>query len=139
MRLCFAVGLCLLAAPSPAQTPSPLTTTRVTDRVWRLAGYGNVVVYEGATSLVLIDVESPLDGYSAAQLTAAIDAISPKPIRYAINTHWHPDHVGFNALIGAEAVVVAHHNVKLRMGEAQHIAFFDLPVPASPPPALPEV
>jgi cyclase len=37
---------------------------------------------------------------------AAVRHISPKPIRYLVNTHWHWDHVGGDGLFGKEGVVI---------------------------------
>src|SRR5262249_466812 len=66
--------------------------------------------------------------------------ISPKPIRFVVNSHWHRDHSGGNeALAGDGSVIVAHENVRRRMSVDGFIAVFDRKVPASPPKALPVV
>jgi cyclase len=47
------------------------------------------------------------------RITAAIAAITPQPVRYVVNTHFHRDHTGGNELLARDgAVIVAHENVK---------------------------
>ncbi len=58
------------------------------------------------------------------KVLAAIRKLSDKPIRYIVNTHFHPDHTGGNEAIGegrqhdaraAPTEIVAHENVLNRM------------------------
>jgi len=98
---------------------------------------GNIGVTVGDDGVVLIDDEfAPL----TEKIKAAIAKLSPKPIRFLLNTHWHGDHTGGNENIGKMGVViVAQDNVRNRMSVDQFNAFFNRKTPASPAIALPIV
>ena len=58
-------------------------------------------------------VDSFFDPASTEALVADIHRLTPKPIRYVINTHYHIDHVGGDAVLKREgAVVIAQRNVR---------------------------
>ena len=82
---------------------------------------GNIGLSVGADAVFVIDDQfAPL----TPKITAAIAQITPKPVKFVLNTHWHFDHTGGNENIGkAGAVIVAHHNVRKRMSTEQLIDF----------------
>ncbi|MGL4542337.1 MAG: MBL fold metallo-hydrolase [Polymorphobacter sp.] len=98
---------------------------------------GNIGVSTGADATVLIDDQyAPL----TARIVAATAKLSPQPIKFVINTHWHGDHTGGNENLGkAGAVIIAHDNVRVRMASDQFMAAMQRTVKASPPAALPVV
>jgi glyoxylase-like metal-dependent hydrolase (beta-lactamase superfamily II) len=50
---------------------------------------------------------------AARALLAEIHALTPRPIRYVVNTHYHVDHTGGDAVLrDAGAVIIAHRNVR---------------------------
>ena len=74
------------------------------------------------------------------KILAAIRAITPSPMRFVVNTHWHGDHTGGNENFGkAGALIVAHENVRKRMSAEQFNELFDRKTPPSPKAALPVV
>src|ERR1700754_3026753 len=58
---------------------------------------GNIGVLAGDEGVLLIDAEWP---QLHDKVVAAVTKISPKPIRYLVNTHWHWDHAGIDGLFG---------------------------------------
>ena len=97
-----------------------IKTTRVAEGVYMLEGVGgNIGVSAGEDGVILIDDQfAPL----TTKILAAIKAISDKPIRFVINTHWHFDHTGGNENLGkGGAVIVAHDNVYKRLSTDQFI------------------
>jgi glyoxylase-like metal-dependent hydrolase (beta-lactamase superfamily II) len=71
----------------------------------------------------------------APKLQAAMASLSEVPLRFVINTHWHGDHTGGNAVFAAQAPIVAHSKVRERMSKPAKRR--DGESPASPAGALP--
>ena len=56
----------------------------------------------------VVVVDTQLVPFFANEMIKEIKAITDKPIRYVINTHWHTDHVGGNEAFSPEAPIIAH-------------------------------
>jgi cyclase len=115
-----------------------ITTTKVAEGIYMLEGSGgNIGVSVGDDGVIVIDDEfAPL----TPKIQEAITKISPKPIKFVLNTHWHGDHVGGNEnLAAAGAVIIAHDNVRKRMSTGQFMELMKRQVPPAPPKALPVV
>jgi glyoxylase-like metal-dependent hydrolase (beta-lactamase superfamily II) len=98
---------------------------------------GNIIVLPGADGLVTVD--SGL-ATSEPQVRAALNAISPHPLRHLLNTHWHFDHTDGNQWMHRDgAVIVAHENTRKRMSQRQSIPAFSIDFEPSPVVALPTV
>jgi len=69
------------------------------------------------------------------KVKAALAKISPKPVRYLLNTHWHFDHVGGNAGMADTAAILAHENVRKRMQAGAEI--LGMKIAPAEPSALP--
>ena len=133
-------ALLALAAPAFAQDFSrvEIKATKLSGSTYMLTGAGgNLALSVGEDAVFLVDDQyAPL----TERIRAAIAAITPRPVRFVLNTHWHGDHVGGNENFGkAGAVVVAHDNVRKRMGTTQFNDFFKNETPPSPKGALPIV
>lgn len=123
MRHAIAALLALAPVPAIAQQPSPpppVTVAELAPGIALLhARGGNVMVFHGPDGSLLVDDEFAA---SAADVAAAVAGLGPGPVRYVVNTHWHGDHTGANALLaGRGAVTIAHHNARLRMSSDQVI------------------
>ena len=98
---------------------------------------GNVLIVSGPEGALIVDDERPAD---VEEILAAVKTITPGPIRYAVNTHWHLDHSGGNeALAKAGTVIVAQRNVRLRRESDQFMPAYNRHIPAALPEALPAV
>jgi glyoxylase-like metal-dependent hydrolase (beta-lactamase superfamily II) len=96
---------------------------------------GNVAVLTGAEGKLLIDAGIAV---SRVRMAAALDTLSPDPIRHLVNTHWHFDHTDGNAwLHDAGASIVAHENTRKHLSVATRVEDWHTTFPAAPAGALP--
>lgn len=117
-----------------------IQTQKLTDNVYMLLGAGgNIGLSVGEDAVFLIDDQfAPL----APKIKAAVARITPKPVQFLLNTHFHFDHTGGNEAFGSEgALIVAHDNVRRRMSSLQLITLLGNTSrqPPSPKAALPVV
>ncbi len=81
---------------------------------------GNIAVQIGDDGVLVVDTGL---AQNADRVIAAIKKLSNKPIRWVLNTHFHPDHTGGNEAVakagsktnGGPAEILAHENVLTRM------------------------
>ncbi len=95
-----------------------ITAEQVSGQVYILYGAGgNMGLAVGDKYAYLMDDQfAPLSD----KILAAVRALTDKPLRFVVNTHWHGDHAGGNANMAAQgAVLIAHDNVRKRMGSVQ--------------------
>jgi cyclase len=98
---CAAVGL--------AQRALPLETLPVQGAVHVIASpEANTVVQVGPMGAVVVDPGSAERG---AEVLEAIRTLALEPIRFIVNTHAHPDHVGANERFAASGVGIGNRAV----------------------------
>ena len=115
----FAVATVLIAGSANAQQPIDwdkiqIKTTDLGHNTYMLMGQGgNMTVAVGSDGIIMVDTEfAPLSD----KIKAAIKAISPLPIKYVINTHYHGDHTGGDENFQKDgAIVLAQDNVRVRL------------------------
>jgi cyclase len=91
-----------------------IKTTDLGNKTYLLQGQGgNITVAVGTDGIIMVDSEfAPLHD----KIKAAIEKISPLPIKYLIDTHYHGDHTGGNAAFHKDgAIVVAQDNIRTRL------------------------
>jgi len=115
-----------------------INTIQVGQGIYMLTGQGgNIGVFAGTDGVFLIDDQfAPL----TEKIKTAIAAVSDQPVRFLLNTHWHPDHTGGNENMGkAGTVIVAHDNVRKRLAVDNFIEMFSMEAPATGKAGLPVI
>src|ERR1700712_483000 len=139
--LVSAVAL-LCSGAAFAQTPPDFSkveikTTQLAPDFWTLEGQGGTIsVLAGPDGILLVDSQfAPLTD----KLVAAIRRFSDKPIRFLVDTHVHPDHVGGNANFARlGATIFARDQLRYRLEHPNPAADGTAGKPA-PEQALPVV
>ena len=117
--VCFAGAALAQQQATPPVGPDwskiEVKTIDLGNRTWMLSNglSGNVTVAAGDDGIIMVDGQhAPMHD----KLKAAIAAVSPQPIKFLVNTHYHGDHTGGNAPFAKDGVtVVAHVNVRNRL------------------------
>src|SRR3954463_3364105 len=149
--IAIALAATLLAATAHAQqapaTPPAapfidwekiqIKTTDLGNNTYMLEGQGgNITIAVGSDGIIMVDSQfAPLSD----KINAAIKAISPVPVKYLVNTHFHGDHTGGNANFAKDgAAVVAHDNIRVRLAAGTVSGLTGQMVAPVPPEGLPK-
>ena len=123
MRKTSSFLICFFVTASLAQDfdAVKIKTKKLSESIYMLEGSGgNIGVCIGEDGTFIIDDQfAPL----TEKITAAIGKITPKPVQFLINTHWHFDHTDGNENFGsAGAIIVSHENSRKRMARDEVVA-----------------
>jgi cyclase len=138
LLICASLAVFLSANTATAQqdfSKVEIKVTKVAGNVYLLEGSGgNIGVSVGADGILIVDDEfAPL----ADKIRAALKTLGEGKLKFILNTHWHGDHTGGNAVFGPEAPIVAQTNVRKRLAEGMNIP--DRVVKPAPKEALPVI
>src|SRR5262245_30691588 len=109
---------------SQAPTSAPIVSgahrfEKVTDGIYYATASGTMNV--GANSPVIVNddevliVDSSITPAAGRALVQDIKAITPKPVRYVVDSHYHYDHAFGNQIFGPEVQVIGHDHTRTRM------------------------
>ena len=100
--------------PKAGQTVEKIRTLK--PNLYMITGGGaNTLVRVTPDGLIVVDTKNP-GGDNYDRVMEEIKSVSNLPVKYVLNTHHHPDHVGNNQkFIDAGAKVVALDALKMRM------------------------
>lgn len=114
-----------------------IKATKVAGNVYMLEGSGgNIGVSVGPDGILIVDDQfAPL----ADKIKVALKTLGEGKLRFVLNTHWHGDHTGGNAVFSPDASIIAHDNVRKRLSTEHKSEFFKRTIPASPKEALPVI
>jgi cyclase len=130
----------LFAGAANAQAPDfskvEIKTTNLGNKTYMLEGQGgNITVAVGTDGIIMVDSQfAPVHD----KIKAAVEKISPLPVKYLINTHYHGDHTGGNALFHKDgATVVAQDNIRTRLAAGTTNGLTGNKTPPQPADTLP--
>lgn len=111
-----------------------MKATKVAGNIFMLEGSGgNIGVSVGPDGLLIVDDQfAPL----ADKIKAALKTLGEGKLKFVINTHWHGDHTGSNAIFGVDSTIIAHSNVRKRLS-TENTNRAGQKVPAAPKTAWP--
>lgn len=142
LNLAMLAAVSALAAGGAAAQSAPgfdevqMTATDLGHRTWMLEGRGgNITVIAGDDGVIIVDTQfAPLHD----KIKAAVAKLSPQPIRYVVDTHYHGDHTGGNQGFWLDgAVVVAQTNLAKAMARATTNPLSGVVTPPAPMAAQP--
>lgn len=73
---------------------------------------GNIGISYGEDGMMTIDTQF---ARYVPQIKAELAKLGTDKPRFVFNTHYHGDHTGGNVLFGADAMIIAHYNVRERL------------------------
>jgi glyoxylase-like metal-dependent hydrolase (beta-lactamase superfamily II) len=122
LALVATTAACVIAAvlARPVVTQSKaFSFVRITDDIYHAVGTGALTV--GCNGAVIINdtdvlvVDSHISPPAAAALGDELKAITPKPIRFVVNTHFHFDHAHGNEIYGPGVEIIGHEFTRAQL------------------------
>jgi glyoxylase-like metal-dependent hydrolase (beta-lactamase superfamily II) len=125
----LAVRLPALTAQSSGKPPGTnykgpaFTFNKITDGVYHAVGTGSLIVMSNAAIIegdndVLV-VDSHVSPGGAWALQEELKAVTTKPIRWVVNSHFHFDHSHGNQIYGPDVQIIGHDFTYTQMAAGQ--------------------
>ncbi|HXG86977.1 MAG TPA: MBL fold metallo-hydrolase [Vicinamibacterales bacterium] len=116
--VCLGAGSIVFGRQTPPRPPGTtytgpaFTFNKIQDGIYHAVGTGSLVVMSNATIIegerdVLV-VDSHVSPGGAWALREELKAITAKPIRYVVNSHYHFDHSHGNQVYGPDVEIIGH-------------------------------
>ena len=108
----FVLGLFFLDSGLPLfaqqNAPAPVTFTKVSNRIYQVGGgRGAETGFVIGDDCVLV-VDAKMDKKSQDDIFTKIRRLTPKPVKYLVNTHGDGDHINGNRYFPETVTIVAH-------------------------------
>ncbi|MEO8448767.1 MAG: MBL fold metallo-hydrolase [Gemmatimonadota bacterium] len=106
------LGMTDSARARRARSPAAFEFRKIRDDIYHAIGTGalgvgsNAVVVINAHDVLLVD--SHTSPRAARALLAELKTITPNPVKYVVNTHFHHDHVNGNQVYPADVEIIGH-------------------------------
>ena len=101
--------LCIVALIFLSATLAPASSQKIGDGLYAYISdndsSSNSVFLIGDNGILVVD--TGLNSQEGGKLLDEIRRVSPLPVRWIVNTHYHPDHRGGNAAVGPDATVIS--------------------------------
>ena len=105
--------------PGSQYSGNAFNFTKVADGVYIAVGTGALSVVCNAGIIVteneVMVVDTHISPAAAWALREELKTITPKPIRYVVNTHFHVDHAHGNQIYGPDVEVIGHEFARERL------------------------
>ena len=112
--------------PGADQSGQAFTFTKITDDVYHATPAGGLTV--GCNGSVIINandvlvVDSHISPAAAWALREELKAITPKPIRYVVNSHFHYDHAHGNQIYGPDVEIIGHEFTRAQLASGASLS-----------------
>jgi len=116
VMLALTVGFAPFSFAQFGTEPAELDLVKVRDDIYVIHNDvvpGNITVLITDEGVLLVDTKYALDYENVERM---LRSVTDQPIVYVVNTHFHDDHSGANALFqGMDAHVIAHEKARRKM------------------------
>ena len=116
VTLALTLGFASFAFAQFGAEPAKLDLVKVRDDIYVIHNDvvpGNITVLVTDEGVLLVDTKYALDYENVERM---LRSVTDQPIVYVVNTHFHDDHSGANALFqGMDAHVIAHEKARRKM------------------------